>query len=182
MGKVDDVPVNMHDKFPQSWPTDSEMVLQIQFIGRLSNSSFATETGTNSVNCAETPEILQRRTWMVVDAPVVCDNRCRRWSRQFSLSGGASVAVLSTCCRHLDVAQGPRAMLGSTVDTCSAVAGWLLEEFQDFLREGVDSGPEVDSRPALLRLRSATSPRKSGYFSTALYLPVIFGSRIFCAS
>ena len=35
-------------------------------------------------------------------------------------------------------------MLGSTV-------GWLLEEFQVFLRDGVDSAPEVDSRPALLR-------------------------------
>ena len=40
-----------------------------------------------------TPEIPQRSSWMVVDAPVVCDNRCRRWCRQFSLSGSAAVAV-----------------------------------------------------------------------------------------
>ena len=39
------------------------------------------------------------------------------------------------------------AMLGSTVDTYSTlVLGWLLEEFHDFLREWVDSVPEVDSR------------------------------------
>ena len=39
-----------------------------------------------------------------------------------------------------------------------------MEEFQDFLREGVDSAPEVDSRLALLRLKSATFPKKSGHF------------------
>ena len=41
-------------------------------------------------------------------------------------------------------------MLGLTVDTYSASApGRLLDEIQDFLREGVDSDPEVDSRPPL---------------------------------
>ena len=68
------------------------------------------------------------------------------------------------------------ALLGSTVDTCycqstsvflvlspftaqclilsgtcyASVLGWLLEEFYDFLREGVHSALEVDSRAALL--------------------------------
>ena len=37
------------------------------------------------------------------------------------------------------------ALLGSTVDTCySSVLGWLLEEFHDFLLEGVHSAAEVD--------------------------------------
>ena len=41
-----------------------------------------------------------------------------------------------------------RTMLGLTVDLCSAsVPGWLLEEFDDFLRERVHSALEVDSRP-----------------------------------
>ena len=30
-------------------------------------------------------------------------------------------------------------------DTCSASPGWLLEVFFDFLRDWVDSAPEVDS-------------------------------------
>ena len=42
----------------------------------------------------------------------------------------------------------PGAMLGSTMDTCSASPGWLLEVFYDFLRDWADSAPEVDS-PAL---------------------------------
>ena len=33
---------------------------------------------------------------------------------------------------------------------CASVLGWLLEEIYDFLREGVHSAPEVDSRDALL--------------------------------
>ena len=40
---------------------------------------------------------------------------------------------------------GVGAMLGSTQDTCSASPGWLLEVFYDFLRDWVDSAPEVDS-------------------------------------
>ena len=35
---------------------------------------------------------------------------------------------------------GAGAMLRSTVDTCSAHPGWLMEEFIEFLHEGVDSG------------------------------------------
>ena len=35
--------------------------------------------------------------------------------------------------------------------------GWLLEEFHDFLHEGVDSAPEHDSRPALLAGTSSTT-------------------------
>ena len=51
-----------------------------------------------------------------------------------------------------------RAMLGSTVSTCSAsVLGWFLEEFHDFLREGVDSDPEVDSRRFSLLPRSSST-------------------------
>ena len=38
------------------------------------------------------------------------------------------------------------AMLGSTKDTCSASPGWLLEVLYDFLRDWVDSAPEVDWR------------------------------------
>ena len=39
------------------------------------------------------------------------------------------------------------AMFGSTVDTYSTlVLGWLLEEFHDFLRDWVDSVPQVESR------------------------------------
>ena len=42
------------------------------------------------------------------------------------------------------VVVGFRAMLGSTVDTCSASApGRLLDELHDFLRERVHSAPEV---------------------------------------
>ena len=37
------------------------------------------------------------------------------------------------------------AMLGSTKDTCSASPGWLLEVCYDFLRDWVNSAPEVDS-------------------------------------
>ena len=40
---------------------------------------------------------------------------------------------------------GVGVMLGSTQDTCSASPGWLLEVFYDFLRDWVDSAPEVDS-------------------------------------
>ena len=48
------------------------------------------------------------------------------------------------------------AVLGSVVNTCIAtVIRWLLEEFHDFLREGVDSYPEACS-PAL-RSRSGTA-------------------------
>ena len=39
----------------------------------------------------------------------------------------------------------PGAMLASTKDTCSASPGWLSEVFYDFLRDWVDSAPEVDS-------------------------------------
>ena len=39
------------------------------------------------------------------------------------------------------------AMLGSTMNTCSASPGWLLEVFA-ILRDWVDSDPEVDSGDA----------------------------------
>ena len=35
---------------------------------------------------------------------------------------------------------GIGAMLGSTVDTCSAYSGWLLKNLFESLLEGVDSG------------------------------------------
>ena len=35
---------------------------------------------------------------------------------------------------------GVGAMLGSTVDTCSAYPGWLMDEFVRISTEGVDSG------------------------------------------
>ena len=81
LGKVDDVPVNMHDKFPQSWPIDNGLCL------RFSSSA------DSRTPVLRTPEIPQGSSWMVVDAPVVCDNRCRRWSRQFSLSPRAMLQV-----------------------------------------------------------------------------------------
>ena len=66
--------------------------------------------------------------------------------------GGSAVAALVGVVQFSDkvvvsvgATTGGRAMLGLTVSTCSAsVLGWLLEEFHDFLREGVRSDPEVD--------------------------------------
>ena len=55
--------------------------------------------------------------------PLLCNNRC--------LGGVAQCFVR----RWIHVMHHP---------------GWLLEEFYDFLHEGVDSAPELDSRPALL--------------------------------
>ena len=43
-----------------------------------------------------------------------------------------------------------RAMLGSTMDTCYAPSWVAFGRIFDFLHEGVDSAPELDSRPALL--------------------------------
>ena len=50
------------------------------------------------------------------------------------LVSGSSCSLFGVC-----------AMLGSTKGTCSASPGWLLEVFYDFLRDWVDSAPEVDS-------------------------------------
>ena len=74
--------------------------------------------------------------------------------------GGSAVAVLLGVVQFLDkivavpvgATTGGRATLRSTVDTC-----WLLEEFHEFLREGVDWAPEVDSRPTLPRTSSTTA-------------------------
>ena len=59
------------------------IVLQVQFIGRLWNSSFATETGTNSVNSAEYRRSHSAILGWLLTRPLLCDDRCRRWSRQY---------------------------------------------------------------------------------------------------
>ena len=42
-------------------------------------------------------------------------------------------------------------LLGRSRNILRQLGGWLLEEFQFFLHDWIDSAPEVDSRPALLR-------------------------------
>ena len=60
----------------------------------------------------------------------MCNNRCLGWGR---------------------------AMLGSTMDTCYASSRVAFGRIYDFLHEGVDSAPELDSRPALLPPVAGTS-------------------------
>ena len=74
------------------------------------------------------PEIPWCSFWMVVDMPVGVQ-ATGVWFRQ------SEHWIL----REMTLFMG--AMLGSTVDAYSAlVLGWLLEEFQDFLRDWVDYG------------------------------------------
>ena len=67
--------------------------------------------------------------------------------------GASAVAVLGVV-QFLDKVVVPDgattvgcAMLGSTLDTCYFPVRLLEDFFYDFLREGVDSAPELDSRP-----------------------------------
>ena len=58
-------------------------------------------------------------------------------------------------------------MLGSTVVTLSASApGWLFEEFQVFLPDGVDSAPEVDSRLLFSEVAAHIVDNSSGMYCT----------------
>ena len=71
--------------------------------------------------------------------PALCSVFCRIWCRGRVDNGIGMLGLVLLVSPHL--ASG----------TCYAlVLGWFLEEFHDFLREGVHSAPEVDSRAALL--------------------------------
>ena len=64
----------------------------------------------------------------------------------------ATTGALVGACSNCGFPQLPflwgRAMLGSTMDTCSASSRVAFGRiFHDFLHEGVDSAPELDSRP-----------------------------------
>ena len=70
-----------------------------------------------------------------------------------------------------------RAMLGSTFDTCY-FPGRLLAEFSDFLREGVDSALELDSRLAFVAGTSSTTAVACTFLvlmvsCTSRYVPTI---------
>ena len=77
-------------------------------------------------------------------------------------------------------------MLGSTVDTCSASSRVAFGiNFNDFLRDWVDSAPEVDSRRfsahmadeevAVLVVNSGSGLRSTGFACRAVF-PMIAGS------
>ena len=92
---------------------------------------------------------------MVVDALVVVQRQVP-WLGRAENCGVSAVAVLVGVVQFLDkvvVAVGATtvgcAMLGSTMDTCYASSRVAVGRVvYDFLHEGVDSAPELDSRPA----------------------------------
>ena len=71
--------------------------------------------------------------WLGVTRLLLCNNRCSGWSRRklwspaVAVVGRRPVLGQSRCARWCN--DWGRAMLGSTVDTCSAYPGWLMEEF-----------------------------------------------------
>ena len=91
---------------------------------------------------------------MVVDVPVVVQRQVL-WLGRAENCGVSAVAVLVAAVQFLDKVVVPvgattvgRAMLGSTMDTCTASSRVAFGRFfRDFLLEGVDSAPELDSRP-----------------------------------
>ena len=98
-------------------------------------------------NVQQTVEISQVQFWgWFWSCPLLCNNRCLGWDR---------------------------AMLRSMWILVMHHPGWLLEEFHDFLLEGVDSAPEVDSRRfsahmadeevAVLVLNSGSGMRSTGF-------------------
>ena len=103
------------------------------------------------------PLLLRDMTCMVLDLvddafdsrPALCLFSVCREEYSAALVSTTALACLG-CFAGVDA---PRAMFPFTAQclvpsgTCYAsVFGWLLEEFHDFLREGVHSAPEVDSR------------------------------------
>ena len=112
------------------------------------------DLGTHSAHCAaDHGDVTGTVLGMVVDAPVVVQRQVP-WLGRAENCGVSAVAVLAGVVQLLDKVVVPagatsvgRAMLGSTMDTCSC-PGWLWQNFYDFLHEGVGSAPELNSRPA----------------------------------
>ena len=57
--------------------------------------------------------------------------------------------------------------------------GWLLEEFQDFLRDWVESTPEVDSHPALLR--SGRAHRRQRQWHVLCWVLLVLTHLVLCS-
>ena len=92
---------------------------------------------------------------------------CRQEYRKIGFLGAALVSTTALAClswfcwcrrtsRYVPFfcVRIQRNAWSSVVHACYAsVLGWLLEEFHDFLREGVNSAPEVDSRASSLAVK-----------------------------
>ena len=123
------------------------------------------DLGTHSAHCAaDRGDLIGTVLGMVVDAPVVVQRQVPGLGRAENC-GVSAVAVFVGVVQFLDKVVVPpgativgRAMLGSTMDTCSASSRVAFGRiFYDFPDEGVDSAPELDSRPALLAGTSSTT-------------------------
>ena len=97
--------------------------MQLQFLDRMVDFPVACRSWYRTVHIVLAVEISQVQLGRCWTRPLLCNNRCLGWGR---------------------------AMLGSTMDTCYASFWVAFGRIYDFLREGADSAPELDSRPALL--------------------------------
>ena len=103
---------------------------------------------------------------------LLCSDRCSGWScrklwslRSCSGFGRRPVLGQGRCARRCN--DWECAMLGSTVDTCSASSRVAFGRiFHDFLHEGVDSAPEVNSRRFSPKMKW---PRSSSTTSVACF-------------
>ena len=132
----------------------------------------------------QTVEISQLQFLMVVDAPVVLQRQVP-WLGRTGNCGDSAVAVLGVL-QFLDKVVVPagattvgRALLGSTLDTCYFPGRFFGKKY-DFLREGVDSAPELDSRLAFLAGTSSTTAVACTFLvllvsCTSRYVPTIAG-------
>ena len=99
-------------------------------------------------------QILVRTVHTVCHAPVVVQRQVP-WLGRADNCGVSAIAVLVAAVQFLDKVVVPvgattvgRAMVGLTMDTCSASSRVAFGRiFFDFLLAGVDSAPELDSRP-----------------------------------
>ena len=106
---------------------------------------------------------------------------CRKlWSvRSCSACGRRPVPGQGCCARWCN--DWGRAMLGSTLDTCFSLSREAFGRiFYDFLLEGVDSAPELDSRLAFLAGTSSTTAVACTFLvllvsCTSRYVPTIAG-------
>ena len=125
--------------------------------------SLSTETGLHSANCAaDRGDLTGTVLVLVVDAPVVVQRQVS-WLGRAENCGVSAVAVLVGLVEFLDKVVVP---VGTTTGVAQClVRRWIhviiqngfWKTFDDFLREGVDSAPELDSRPARLAGTSSTT-------------------------
>ena len=148
-GRRVDVPVNMQYKFQQS-SFMNPVVLQV--INRMVDKQLLADPGTQSAHCAADrgPSQVQFWGWLST-CLLLCNDRCpvgsrsKLWSlRSCSVFGRCPVPGQSCCARRCNDCGSRNAWFDYGYMFC-IIQGGFWKNLYDFLHEGVDSVPEVDS-------------------------------------